>query len=280
MTQVKFTILSENHAVLPSLRAEHGLSVYVETPSANLLFDTGASRLFLDNARALRLELFGADYIALSHGHSDHSGGLSRALSEASQARLCLHPDALHQKFSRKKRKLRPIGLHDDSLSAYVQALGQQRVSFVEKTMTLSGELLLFQSGPLLEVPPDWRYFTLPPGAQDEAPDHFSDEISLLCQGENAAALICGCAHPGLPSIFEKASTLSSKPITSVIGGSHLQDAALETLNSFADFFRQHNCKLMLGHCTGLDSYARLRPLLREGQLEPLYAGLQFDLDL
>ena len=43
-------------------------------------FDTGASDLFIRNARLLHIDLREVDYLILSHGHSDHTGGLRHFL--------------------------------------------------------------------------------------------------------------------------------------------------------------------------------------------------------
>lgn len=72
----KITTLVENCVYGRKLQAEHGLSLYIETQEHRLLFDTGASDLFIRNARLLHIDLQKVDYLILSHGHSDHTGGL------------------------------------------------------------------------------------------------------------------------------------------------------------------------------------------------------------
>ncbi len=49
-------------------------------------FDTGASDLFIRNARLLHIDLQKVDYLILSHGHSDHTGGLRHFLELNKQA--------------------------------------------------------------------------------------------------------------------------------------------------------------------------------------------------
>ena len=71
----KITTLVENCVYGRKLQAEHGLSLYIETSGHRLLFDTGASDLFIRNARLLHIDLQKVDYLILSHGHSDHTGG-------------------------------------------------------------------------------------------------------------------------------------------------------------------------------------------------------------
>ena len=76
----KITTLVENCVYGRKLQAEHGLSLYIETQEHRLLFDTGASDLFIRNARLLHIDLQKVDYLILSHGHSDHTGGLHQSV--------------------------------------------------------------------------------------------------------------------------------------------------------------------------------------------------------
>ena len=50
----KITTLVENCVYGRQLRAEHGLSLYIETPEHKILFDTGASDLFIPAAKLLQ----------------------------------------------------------------------------------------------------------------------------------------------------------------------------------------------------------------------------------
>ena len=87
--------------MLPPLRAEHGFSalidVYLNNISHRVLFDTGASGdVFLFNVDRLGVDLSNVEAIVLSHGHSDHAGGLMPILKRISKLHIpvVLHPDA------------------------------------------------------------------------------------------------------------------------------------------------------------------------------------------
>ena len=73
---MKIVTLLENTARRPGLAAARGLSLYVETDRRKVLFDMGPDASFLDNARALGIDLAAVDDAVLSHGHSDHGGGI------------------------------------------------------------------------------------------------------------------------------------------------------------------------------------------------------------
>lgn len=71
------SILTDNRTADPGrFGCEYGLSVVLQTPSAKVLMDTGASGLFSVNAARMGIDLSDVDYVFLSHGHSDHVGGL------------------------------------------------------------------------------------------------------------------------------------------------------------------------------------------------------------
>src|SRR5688500_4169868 len=74
---IQARVLCEN-AVYGTLGAvaEHGWSVWLETPSGTFLFDTGQGQSILNNARVFGLPLEEARAILLSHHHIDHTGGL------------------------------------------------------------------------------------------------------------------------------------------------------------------------------------------------------------
>ena len=69
---MKWTVLSDNRSSDSRLSTEHGLSILLETERHKILLDTGASDLFIRNAKQLGINLNDVDYVFISHGHSDH----------------------------------------------------------------------------------------------------------------------------------------------------------------------------------------------------------------
>ena len=58
---MRVTMLVDNIAADPALRAEHGLSLYIETGKHRILFDTAQSDAFIRNAEALGIDLATVD---------------------------------------------------------------------------------------------------------------------------------------------------------------------------------------------------------------------------
>ncbi|MDR1418464.1 MAG: MBL fold metallo-hydrolase [Endomicrobium sp.] len=74
---MKVVFLADNRKGDNKCEREHGLSMLIEVAGKKILFDAGASNLYLRNAEKLGIDLSQIDYIALSHGHFDHGDGLA-----------------------------------------------------------------------------------------------------------------------------------------------------------------------------------------------------------
>ena len=73
--EIRITTLSENTANYGFI-AEWGLSILIEVDGLRILADTGLSFSAVYNAQLLGIDLSAIDWIVISHGHIDHTGGL------------------------------------------------------------------------------------------------------------------------------------------------------------------------------------------------------------
>ena len=96
---MKITVLVENTS-LCDIPVEHGLSLYIEACGKNVLFDSGQSTLFAENAKRLGVDLKAVDFCVLSHGHYDHSGGLMEFICENDHAPIYMHKNAFGLHYS------------------------------------------------------------------------------------------------------------------------------------------------------------------------------------
>ena len=101
---MKWTVLSDNRSCDDSLETEHGLSVLLETDHHRILMDTGASDVFIRNAEKMGIDLSTVDYVFISHGHSDHAGGLKHFMEINNKAIIIVSPHAVSGKFFSKRR--------------------------------------------------------------------------------------------------------------------------------------------------------------------------------
>ena len=78
---IKITTLIENNpGDNEDLHFEHGLSLLLEADGKRILFDTGQSGDFITNAGILNQNLMNLDFLIISHGHYDHSGGFRKLM--------------------------------------------------------------------------------------------------------------------------------------------------------------------------------------------------------
>lgn len=75
------TLIEDSRGADPRLENEHGISFFIEKDGHEVLFDTGQTGVFVKNSSILDIDLSGLEYVIISHGHFDHSGGF-RALTE------------------------------------------------------------------------------------------------------------------------------------------------------------------------------------------------------
>ena len=247
---MKIVTLVENCVYGRKLKAEHGLSLYIETPSAKILFDTGQSDLFLQNARFLHVDLKEVDMLILSHGHSDHSGGLHAFLAYNEKAKVYCKREALDRKFKGEREN----GMeHPDQLDL-------NRFCFLTlRTEVAPGVFVL----PELAItnPEDTHFdcFDVLRGGQ-LLPDRFEDEVALVIRENGKLTVLSACSHRGITNILEQVKVnFPGEPITRVIGGYHIHNAAPGKCSLIADYFKtMSETKVGVCHCTGVDKFAQL----------------------
>ena len=252
------TTLVENSVHARGLLAEHGLAFHLQAGPRSLLFDTGQSDLLLHNALKLRISLANAEAIVLSHGHSDHTGGVDAARQAAPKARFFLHPAAPSPKFAGSPDGTgRPIGM--DAASAETICKAAKRIVWTAtRTEVMEG---IFVTG---EIPRQNAFEdTGGPFFRDEAgaqPDPLLDDQALFFDTADGLVVLLGCAHSGVVNTLEYIQHLTgSRPIHAILGGFHLLTATPERMEKTLAAFRRLDIqKLAPGHCTGLPALAQL----------------------
>ena len=70
-------VVYDNTAYLPNLKADHGFSCVIKINGKRILFDTGTDEsVLLNNLEKLGIRPESISTVVLSHGHTDHVGGL------------------------------------------------------------------------------------------------------------------------------------------------------------------------------------------------------------
>ena len=257
---MRIVTLIENSTTSDIFAAEHGLSLYIEAASKKILFDAGQSDAFADNAKKLGVDLSAVDFAVLSHGHYDHSGGLSRFLQINNRAPVYLSKYALLPYYHGKDRY---IGV-DPSLQNH------DRLIFTNEICELAPHITLFgcnQANRLFPI--DSSGLTiLQDGIYKD--DQFLHEQYLLIEENGKRILISGCSHKGIQNI-----TAWFNPDV-LIGGFHfmnlspLSDAI--QLRTAANQLLTYKTTYYTGHCTGSEQFDYLKTIMGD-KLQAIHSG-------
>lgn len=268
---MKIVSLVDNISNREDLGCEHGLSLYIETNNHKLLFDVGASSLFIENAKALGINLKEVDTVILSHGHYDHGGGLKAFLDINYKAVIYIKKGAFGDYYSERTSGIEYIGL-DKSLAK------SSRIKLVDSDIVIDDELKLFSSVKILED----RFSTnkrlkVQVGAEYKE-DDFLHEQNLVITLNGTKILIAGCAHNGITNIIKRFIEIEGEEPDYVISGFHLsglgsgKDEDITVLQRLGKSLNKQDTKYYTCHCTGVEPYKMLKEVLKD-KLEYFSAG-------
>ena len=255
-SDIRITILLDNAASKPGLLTEHGLSLWIEYKEKRILFDTGQSNKLIQNAKKLGVNLAKTDAIILSHGHYDHTGGLSAVLELAPHAVIYIHPAAIKPKYSCKEFKIRSIGMPE----AAKQAIKNYKVVWTEKPLQLCNGVTLTGQIPRKNDFEDvgGAFFV---DENCHTPDGLLDDQALFIESPNGLIVVFGCAHSGVINTLDYVNQLSNQSrIYAVLGGMHLVNASKDRMERTIEAFKSYDIeKIIPLHCTGSEAIEHLR---------------------
>lgn len=240
---MKITALTENTSKT-GLPYEHGLSLYIQTESHNILFDTGQTELFAQNAKTLGIDLSKVDIAVLSHGHYDHGGGLKKFLELNKTAPVYMSKYAFEPHYNGTEKY---IGL-DLSLK------DSDRIVLTDGVTKLADGLTLYSCNEKEKLC-DLGSFGLNTKENGAiVPDDFRHEHYLLIEENGRRVLISGCSHKGIVNIESW-----FKPDV-LIGGFHLSKLELgDRLKMIAQRLETYGTTYYTCHCTGAEQYGFMK---------------------
>ena len=237
---MKIISLLENTTNRQDLSVEHGLSLYIEANGQKILFDMGQTDMFAKNASKLGVDLSKVDFAVVSHGHSDHGGGLRTFLDLNKTAKVYVQRTAFDRNYNAEGSF---IGL-DESLASH------PRIVKVDDKLDLADGITLFSCNNLQRFAPMLDFGFTKDCAQGKVKDTFDHEQHLVIAKNGKKVVISGCTHKGIDEIvrwFEP---------DVVVGGFHYAKITdfewLECMATTLDLYRTtfYTC-----HCTGINQF-------------------------
>ena len=271
---MKATVVVDNISK-GNISGEWGLCINIEYGKKNILLDTGASGLFLENAKRLGVNIQNTDYAILSHAHYDHADGMKYFFKINDKAKFYLRYGCKENCYMKKWIFHKYIGIPKNVLNEY-----NERIVYVKGDYTLfpGVSLIPHKTDRLSEIgKKNMMYIRSEKGWK---PDDFSHEQSLVFETSSGIVIFNSCSHAGADNIInEVAATYPGKKIKALVGGFHIYNKSKTEIRELARRIRMTGVEaIYTGHCTGKRSFDILQEELGE-MVHQLYVGLVIDFE-
>jgi len=241
--------------------AQHGFSALVEIRKGGqahrLLFDTGLTPDgCAENLRRLGQDPAGIEAIVCSHGHFDHTTGLSGLIGRLGRANL---PVLIHPEFWARRRLAipgrEPFELPTTSRRALDEAgfdvIEQQQPSFLyDRSVLITGEVdrvTGFETGFAIHQ-------ARRGGSWQPDPLILDDQALIAHVAGRGLVVLTGCGHAGVINICRYAQRLTGTgKLHAVIGGFHLTGPLFEPIiaDTVSALEQLAPDLIVPAHCTG-----------------------------
>jgi len=252
---MKLTVLVDNNTLIDKyFLGEPAVSYYIEDEDEKILFDTGYSDVFINNADKMQINLADITKIVFSHGHNDHTGGFHYLNDQydLSHVKLYAHPDV----FKEKRDTEESIGsnLTVDSAAKICSLSVTKRPVPICKNITFLGEIPHFHSFETRN----------PIGVQKIShnqyhDDYVLDDSAIVHKCSKGLFVITGCSHSGICNIIEYAKTVcKNDTVLGVIGGFHLFNTDTRLEQTIQYFLNNGIRELYPCHCVSFKVKAEI----------------------
>jgi len=281
---MKIITLVENSSIDESkYKSEHGISLFIETDIFKILFDTGQSNLFHQNAKKMSIDITTVDCCVISHGHYDHGGGLSTFINENKKSQIFLKKNAFENhliKFDNNKEIY--IGLENTVLKK-----NRNRFNFIDEFTEIEPNIFIITKIDHNYAKPIGNKTLMKKTDNSIKEDKFNHELILVIRENDGLVIFTGCSHNGILNMIETVeSYFKNETIKAVFGGFHLHNSRTDTMNEEKNDVIQIGESLLkkkfikniyTGHCTGKIAFDILKDVMGE-KLKPFSTGMNIDI--
>jgi len=248
---MKITVLCENsvsmiHECKYDIKAEHGLSLFIEVNGSKILFDTASKGQYVKNAKIFWIDLQKTDFVVLSHNHEDHAGWL------------------LFNNFKTKKNILfHPQVLKD--LPKHEATMIQKKFKTITSKIPIEFLPNIFF---LWEIPLTTAFET----GKYRTWKRIIDDSAIAVKTPKWVFVVTGCSHSGIGNICEYAKKVTGQKLLWVIWWFHLFGKSNKTiLNGTIKYFKKEKVKYLYPmHCIDFEALMDIYKII---PFEKLWTG-------
>ena len=249
--KITLTTLCENTVASHEFLAEWGWSILVQVDDQRVLFDTGKNRAAVYNADRLGVDLRSIDRLVLSHGHSDHTGGMSEVLARTGKVDVYGHPAMWETKMKVDSagRNARYIGI------PFAREELERNASFIlsKEPQSLSDAIVLTGEVPMTtEFETVESLFRVKEDGELRS-DTIPDDMALIVKTDKGLVVVLGCAHRGIVNTVRYARLITGENrVRAVVGGTHFYPKTDEEIDlSIRALLEMEVERIGVSHCTG-----------------------------
>ncbi len=270
--------LIDNTASISNIMAEWGLSIYLNLPGLNILFDTGAGNhgVLLHNMRVMGVNPKDIDYVVLSHGHQDHTGGLREFFqehfyqTEGKELEVICHPQAMAPQYTRGTGSFGCPFTEEELARFGVQFTFNRKPVWLNEGVVISGEIPMVNDfetigeGFFREMPAAGKEIAVleeelrfpRQGKKFKKDKEIIDDQAIFIKTNLGLIIILGCAHRGMINTVRHGQNITGmEDVYLVIGGTHLYGASTDRMAATVREIKEIGIeKVGVSHCTGLTS--------------------------
>ncbi len=248
LEKLEIVILADNSVNKPGkFTAEYGFAAYVKAVGdweVGVLFDTGCGIVLEDNMLEAGISWEDIDYVALSHRHFDHTGGLLKVV-ENCRAPIVAHPDVFKPNFLWMRNRLVEGTMPYTRMQLESRGarfiLTREPFKFIDG-LIFGGEIPRVSKERIRDV------FTLEDGRIVQ--DSMMDDTALFAATKKGGVVLTGCAHSGIINTVLRGKELMGN-VYAALGGFHLMFSPPDTAEKVMEKVMEVAKIVAPTHCSG-----------------------------
>ncbi|BCJ95929.1 MBL fold hydrolase [Anaerocolumna cellulosilytica] len=266
---MRITVLTDNHTYIDKYYlGEPAVSYYIEIDGIKILFDTGYSDVFLRNGRDMGIDFTALDYVVISHGHNDHTGGIPLLLQEldrnSAKRALIAHPDIFAERYAE--------GINISPKVAVEEVQQYFTLKLTQEPIQLTPHLYFLGAVPRRNDFEAKDAVGIRRTQVGDVEDFVVDDSALVYKGEKGIYIITGCSHAGICNITEYAKEVTEEEqVLGILGGFHLFEMNQQAEKTIEYLKQLKIPSLYPCHCTSLRLKAEM---MKNMQVEEAGVGL------